>query len=503
MSATTQFRARINGKTTELLEAAERLSIESRYNGHHTFELQIPISRSDTVNLATIEEHLGEPINITLEDSGTACSFRGFLDEAIPVWSADGGRTITLKGWSPTVFLDCGPVFRCFAEKSLDEVVRKVLKPYQRFFPEIKINTKQNQQVTWSVQSYETDFQYLCRLADQSGLQECWYDGHCLYFDDLTQAETTNIHLIKGENLHQVQVSLNTAPLTFSIQAYDYINGCCQQESVNPLASNNPLIRAALNKSTYPNQCIFLPYPLEGGKALRSLLRRFASKQAHELMMLSGQSNESRLKVGSRITLDHQDDMLEQGLTQGQYVIIQISHRITKHGLYQNNWVAVPTSHPYNLRMSDGPAPMSGPMAAVVMDCDDPMRLGRVRVQFLADCNEKAISPWLRCLTPYTSDGGAFLIPKKHEQVLVFAEGFNLERGAFVLNSYFHKQLPAHKWQPITQRGWRWGQTGTMFTNKGDVNTWGDKVELNARESWSLDAGKRGDLNSGKGTIPK
>ena len=152
--------------------------------------------------------------------------------------------------------------------------------------------------------------------------------------------------------------------------------------------------------------------------------------------------------------------------------------------------------------MRVGRSPMCGPMAAEVVDCNDPARLGRVKVRFFADDVEKAVSPWLRCLTGYTAGGGVFQIPFKGDHVMVMPEGdFNLESGALVLGAYFHKNCNAKKWNPTTERGIRHDRTGQSFTNQ-DVNTWGENIQGNARKNWSWD-GPRGDLNSGKGSIPE
>lgn len=493
----------IAGRSTGLIARINHLHIASRYDGHHTFELQASLSRIDQVDLNELESCLGEPIEIQYSRKGwrpgASSTFRGFVDEIIPAWTADGGRVVTLKGWSPTVFLDCGGVFRCYSETTLDAVLHKVLTPYRRYFNRIEVNVRQNLQVNWSVQN-ETDFQYLCRIADQSGVQEMWYDGECLHFDDLTRAASDEISLVKGGNLHTLSLSLNTAPLSFSVHAYDYVNGTLQQEDAVPMNSSIALIDAALRKSAgYPTQRISLPYAMEGKQGLRPLIRRFASRQAHELLVVNGQSDDPRLIIGSKITIDTKDDMLENELA-GQFVVIHVNHAITREGQYENTFTAVPVSHPYNLRMTGSQAPVCGPMAAEVVDCNDPKKLGRVRVRFLID-EQKAVSPWFRCMTPFTSGGGVMQIPFKGEHVMVMGEGFNLERGGFVLDAYFHKNSPANKWNPATERGIRSGHSGMMF-NDGNVKTWGKKVQANGSEKWSADA-PFSYINCDQSTSPK
>lgn len=494
----------VAGRRTELTQNVDHLFIASRYDGHHTFTLSVSLSSEENVDRTVLESHLGEPIEIRYGRKGwfggSSSSFHGFIDEIIPQWSNDGGRTLTIKGWSPTVFLDCGPVFRCFSETTLNAVVETVLSRYNKFVPSVNIRTKQSQNIAWSVQSNETDYQYLCRLADQSALQEMWYDGECLHFDDLTRPGAgEEIRLTHGGNLDNFSVSLNTSPLVFSVKTYDYVNGNSPEAEAGPMSSSNALINVALKKSAaYPIQRVSLPYPMEGAASLRPLIRRFASKQAHDLLVVSGQSNDPRLIIGSKILIDAKDDMLAGELS-GQFVVIHINHQIAKNGQYGNGFTAVPIAHPYNLRMG-ARSPVCGPMAAVVADCNDPLRYGRVKVQFLAD-EQKALSPWLRCLTPYTGRGGVFQPPFKGDCVMVVPEGgFNFESGAYVDGAFFHKNNTAQKWDPLTERGFRFDGSGTILTKK-QVNTWSDNVQINARQGWSLD-GPRGDLNCGKGKAP-
>jgi uncharacterized protein involved in type VI secretion and phage assembly len=73
---------------------------------------------------------------------------------------------------------------------------------------------------------------------------------------------------------------------------------------------------------------------------------------------------------------------------------------------------------------------------AIVADNNDPKKLGRVRVKFIWD--DKAVTPWLRCVTTYAGrDRGFYFVPEKNEEVLVDFESGN-PNYPFVVGSLYN-----------------------------------------------------------------
>ena len=82
--------------------------------------------------------------------------------------------------------------------------------------------------------------------------------------------------------------------------------------------------------------------------------------------------------------------------------------------------------------------PHSEQQPAVVKDNNDPLGMGRVRVQFLWQAKRNEMTPWIRVIQPYTGGGkGFYFIPEVGEEVLVDFEGGNAERP-FVLGAHYN-----------------------------------------------------------------
>ncbi len=480
-----------------------QVSIKSVYNGHHRFEIIFPIHQTDEIELQDLEAVLGEFIDIQFEseEGNKKGVFHGVIDEIIPVWSSNGGKNIILKGYSPTIFLDTAPKFRCASNQGLESLVNKVLSSYKKYFKKVKVDGNKSEELKCSIQKNETDYSYLLNLADQSE-KELYYDGKSLFFSDLTKASNGSIRLVKGEDLLSFQIALNTAPLDFSVSGYDFINGKRQESKADRLFCNNQLLNSAINKSKYPVQKIFLSHAIEGDKFLRRKIRRLASKQAHELLVLRGRSVHPGLKIGCRVRIDQNDNLLSEEVKETQFIVINVTHQIKSGNKYENDFVAVPVDHPYNLRMGLRPLQTCPPMAAIVADVDDPKKLGRVRVQFIQDI-DKGLSPWLRVLTPTTANGGFFCVPKRNEQVIVFHEG-DIENSAFVLGSFYNKSFPAKKWgNPAKDIGLTTQDAGIYIDGEsGTIHFWGKRIEGVAEENWIWE-GKGGYMNCNKGKKPK
>ena len=83
---------------------------------------------------------------------------------------------------------------------------------------------------------------------------------------------------------------------------------------------------------------------------------------------------------------------------------------------------------------------------AIVKETNDEDQLGRVKVQLTMDENE-VLTPWLRVLTSYTSQGGSLWLPEKGEQVVIFFEDFNPENAPFVVGGFYTGTNKADAWE--------------------------------------------------------
>ena len=137
--------------------------------------------------------------------------------------------------------------------------------------------------------------------------------------------------------------------------------------------------------------------------------------------------------------------------------------------------------------------PISGPIQAIVKENNDPLNLGRVKVQFIGD-EEKGISPWLRVLTPYTKNGGSFFLPEKEDHVVVFHEDFNSEKLPFIMGAFFQGKSKAEKWKDGNnkKKGFSTEKISFLFDdNSGKLTIEAEEIEFVAKKEMSLDGGRQ------------
>ena len=458
------------------------LSLRQSYNDHHVFEASVLVPESSpTFSVSDLAELLGQDAQLTIqiEGSGASCKFNGFVDEVIPVWTS---RACMLKitGYSKTIFMDCGPVFRTFYQKSIGEIVQKIMNSYRGEIAAPILN-RADEQADFSVQTQETDYLYLCRLADTYG-QVFYFDGQQLHFGDLGKKEAAGtIELTYGKNLKQASVSMNIAPLKFELGAYKIeTNTTVSYSPENDCSNNHPLAAQTIKKSAvYPAPKMHLPNITSDIKDLKRKSNQLLAKQAHGLVHFKGTSDLPSLKIGSRISIKDTKEMIGQG----EFIITEINHRVAGDRSYSNTFTAIPAGYPFPIRMHNSNHPLCGPVMAIVKDHDDPDKLGRVRVEFIGD-EEKTRSPWLRVLTPYSGFGGMYFLPEPEDCVVVQAEDFNIEKSPFVQGAFFHGKANAAQWHDPKNKKKGFATEKVSFKiddRTGKLSIEADDIEIKAR----------------------
>ena len=118
------------------------------------------------------------------------------------------------------------------------------------------------------------------------------------------------------------------------------------------------------------------------------------------------------------------------------YRVIKISHYHS--GMeYYNSFEGIPMMRT-PADFDENAFPHSEQQPAIVKDNNDPLGMGRVRVQFLWQAKRNEMTPWIRVVQPYTGGGkGFYFVPEIGEEVLVDFEGGNAERP-FVLGAHYN-----------------------------------------------------------------
>ncbi|MEM9886191.1 MAG: contractile injection system protein, VgrG/Pvc8 family [Bacteroidota bacterium] len=492
--------------------AIRSLSLHQPFNGHHVFEVVTSVEKKTKLDNATLASFLGENVVIEIgspaqkEDSKKSekwIEFHGFIDQINATWTKSG-RVLRIKGYSKSILMDAAPVFRTFSEQRVGDIVRKVTGDYGSQLPNL-VKKELGEKVDFVVQSQETDYRFLCRLADEYNLI-FFFDGKESYFGDLKNINKNEVTLqLEGKgNCQHADLSLNLAPLEFKMQGYDLLKDKLLEGvdgNINCKGQSDVLNISVNKSSVYPSANIHVNYAIENDQPLIRADKKITARQAHELVVLTGTSNEPSLRIGSKVKMKSSDKLLSSG----EYLVIEVHHHISSDDAYQNNFTAVPLGFPFALRMQQGGSAMCGPLQAVIEDHKDPEKLGRVKVKFIGDREKDSVSPWLRVLVPFTAQSGFYFLPEKGEKVIVFFEDFNPEKSPFVLGSFYHKNKNASKWYEKNNRmkGIQMEKISFVFDDQtGKLTIEAKEIEITATKNMNLDGGnslkqkaKRIDLN--------
>ncbi|MCB0583083.1 MAG: hypothetical protein KDD10_27645 [Phaeodactylibacter sp.] len=481
---------------TQILEV-NTLSLHQAYNRHHTFELVALLPEQKKLTVGSLRKKLGEPAEISirlLKEEGKKYAgplpesrFVGFVDLVAPVWTRHS-RAVRILGYSLTLLMDCAPRFRSFYDQPLQAIVSRVASAY-RANPSLAVGMKNAVgKAPYTVQYQETDYAYLCRLADAYG-KVFFYDGEQLHFGEWENNKSIPVPLEFPKRIKQVELSANLAPLQFNLSAYELKPGKVATHSCQDnLCSQNELVATAIARSgCYPSSSVFLTH-LADEPQLEAIAKRMRARQAHGLVSLQATSNHLGLKVGMKIRVAGNEELYSKGA----YVITEISHSVSNDRSYANTFTAVPAGLPFPVRMVQSRSPVCGPLMAVVKETNDPDCLGRVRVQFIGD-EEQSVSPWLRVLVPYTKYGGMFFKPEAGDQVVVFHEDFNVEKEPFVMGSFYHGKATARQWQDPDNKlkGIATEKISFVFNDRnGKLSISAEEIEITARKKMNIDGGQ-------------
>ena len=149
------------------------------------------------------------------------------------------------------------------------------------------------------------------------------------------------------------------------------------------------------------------------------------------MLRVKGQSRDPRLRMNTFACLT---DINARAME--TYRVVKISHYHS--GMeYYNSFEGIPMMRT-PADFDENAFPHSEQQPAIVKDNNDPLGMGRVRVQFLWQAKPNEMTPWIRVVQPYTGGGkGFYFIPEIGEEVLVDFEGGNAERP-FVLGAHYN-----------------------------------------------------------------
>ena len=422
--------------------AKESYKVElHQYNCQHdTFTIETPEDSFDKFHEYIMEHSrdlLGDPLTIKFYQYGKVVQhFSGIITKIHCKRKTGGGYgTLYISGNAPSILLDSGKECQSYENRTLQEIVAAATQEYDE---SAKVDTSAGVNTTrtlpYTVQYQESDYDFICRLAKYYG-EYFYYDGSKLIFGNKLQ-ETIDL----GENLNLIdeEFFLEVKPQDFQYINYNIHQGTSENNDSRDAANeykNNPIQTDAKNASKKIYKKIPQKYhsatSLEQSSVDLEDVVRLEKDKRELLLRVKGQSRDPRLRMNTFACLT---DINARAME--TYRVVKISHYHS--GMeYYNSFEGIPMMRT-PADFDENAFPHSEQQPAIVKDNNDPLGMGRVRVQFLWQAKRNEMTPWIRVVQPYTGGGkGFYFVPEIGEEVLVDFEGGNAERP-FVLGAHYN-----------------------------------------------------------------
>jgi len=364
------------------------------------------------------------------------------------------GAVIEIIAYSPDYLLFNHPHCYSYENETLKNMISKTLEPYNI---SILNDPRMKNEIPYMVQYNETDYAFMSRLAFRFG-EWLYYNGKELIFGNIEKLNCSEpLHL--GYDILQYQYRLDMEHLNFSHAHHNYLDyGNTKKEGYDfTEASLHNLTDIAYNysKDLYTKETF---QHLRSSAAEGSFDETEISAQVQglgkkaQMMICEGSSNRADLRIGSIIKIkEYYEKENNETATcyHDELLICKITHTANSNGMYENQFTAIPAGCEVPPYIFSEHYPKAEPQRAVVIDNQDPEKLGRIRVQFLwqKEQDSSMITPWIRIAQPHGGGNkGFYFIPEIDEEVMVGFENGNAEKPYVIGTLYHGKQHPGSNW---------------------------------------------------------
>ncbi len=440
MNVQTKTTIQLNGETyTELIA----IEINQQINNHHNFRVILgseKMGEASNAFLSKASEYAG--CDITIEISNNHEERLAFTGVVLKIKSSGAstselGHNIILEGYSPTILLDSGSHTNGYVDKSLSDIADEICTEAPQNLLNTNINPGFTDTIPFSVQSNESWFEFLDRMARRYG-EWFYFDGSSLVFGT---KEMETIDLYYGTDLLSFELGMNLDGLGQSFYARSYREDSQESDAINAYSttmSGNAAVAMDKSAATFQNAPVIPLNQFNDDSALKSQLSKLSEKAfkgaAARRVEFIGISNNPGIKLGDIVTINY--NSLGGATQHGEYLVTGIQHSWNTGGKYQNTFSAVPSDVEVTPNTDVSLVPMAATQSALIADNNDPEGLGRVKVAF--SWLSQGESPWMRIAVPYSgANKGMYFIPEIDEEVMVGFEGNNAEKP-FVLGTLFH-----------------------------------------------------------------
>jgi len=457
----THIKAKVTiGATT--LDVINHLSLDQRSDWHHNFLLDVPIEAFGGSNkFNTAKENIGKKITIEFKAqspggssdsdgdvvtqsnyrSGTMV-FKGMITSVTLAKSKGNTAAVIIKGFSPTIMLEDGLATKAFNEKSLSQIFNDILTSYK---PNLmsKVKPSPDPKLGYCVQYNESNYNFLSRLTASYG-QWFFYDGENLVIGKLeTSSETYKLTF--GIDLESYNFDMKLVPLKFTAKSYDYTTNSqyevkSDSVEIGSLKSDEDVKKLMPEAdSFFKNSSIHRPQEfLKTQNDLKSIMQYKKAGMAAGMVVLSGNSNDFRLKIGAKVKINTNSQDKNSSI-EDEFIVTQVNHYIDNIGNYHNSFSAVPKEIEFPSAHKNYVLPVCETQPAKVVKNVDKDGMGRIKVKFYWQADGEA-TPWIRIVNTHTGKNKGFqFIPEVDDEVLVAFENNN-PSFPYVVGSLYHSK---------------------------------------------------------------
>ncbi len=448
MNSISKIIVEINGNP---LKDFEDVSISQNMYGIDSFEIVCrfeSIEKIDEFLIESSKDFLGMPIVIQTKtevgDKEQDCLFfKGYVTEV------QGRRTgmsdndqIVISGGSEEIILNRKPTSRAFNDKTLDEIVKDILKPYPI---KSKVKSREKQRFLYVVQYEESDLEFLKRLSIRYG-EWFFFNGKEIIFGEIPETEQA---LTVGYNLDEFNYELRVNPVKFNLSAVSPL-----ENKLHKYKSGSSAVTGNMNvygkhafkqsKQLFPEEGNdFYDHLNVNDSDYKNTLEKVGEvdeiKDAINLSDLNGSSTNPSLTPGMQVMINSPKAIGTETVGYGRHLITSVHHSFNNILRYQNSFTAIPAESTIPENTNPNYIKKSGTEIAIIKDNRDPEKLGRLKVKFCW-MEKNQTTPWVRLTTPYVGiKWGFYFVPPKNALVNIDFEGGDVERP-YCTGAFFDKQ---------------------------------------------------------------
>jgi type VI secretion system secreted protein VgrG len=397
--------------------------LEQTVDGHHELKITLrelgQVSKDhDFTDVSKYTSFLGKSLSLTTEvqipdrSAPVKASFVGLVTRIDLENSIMGINVVTLIGHSPTIQMDGAKKNAFYRDMSASDIVGSIVGNYQITRGNIDSSPGS---LKLSVQYRETDYQYIMRLATGAGMF-AYYDGREFRVTKANSNDSEDLAW-RGE-LGAFTLGLGTAPCEFNTQVYNYEQKKTftqDSKSISSQASLSDLSKISpdASKKLYGDSGFSSSATtVEDAQSLDHTLQSDRSRALGQMILGRGQSIIPTVAAGHAVKIKGLDRM------DGTYWVLKVKHIFDpSHAGYYNTFECVPLDIAFPQYKASRPT-ITNIQMGVVVDNNDPEKLGRLKVKF-PWCESDA-TPWVRLMTPHAgSEHGWYCLPEINDEVLV------------------------------------------------------------------------------------